>query len=399
MPVTNYIWDELSDNVLMETDENDALVANYTCEPSQFGEVLSQHRANNDQYFNFDGLGSTRDLTGNTQTVSDSYTYSAFGETVSSSGSTTNPFQWNGAVGYYTNEETGEFYVRRRSYDPAIARWLSRDPLGFVDGPNVYAIVRNQPIGMNDPSGLTYFRARYYDPTTGEFISKDPLEYVDGMSFYRGYFVPNYFDPGGTCTKKECQVESFDLKTEGCKTSTKQTEDGKEKHYGYKFSVDAKFKKPNCECCSYRQYVCCDMIIKYVVGGKVVRQFAIEKCDHVMSPSLVWLPQFEEDCGPVVVKDPRAPGGFREIIDCYGHRDDPNRDDDKYFNGGCSYHMDDHPGVTYENIVAGIDKRITVKFEMDCQFALFIIDTCNDDAQKASKFLRAKCSTSWQGQR
>ena len=153
MPVTNYIWDELSDNVLMETDENDALVANYTCEPSQFGEVLSQHRANNDQYFNFDGLGSTRDLTGNTQTVSDSYTYSAFGETVSSSGSTTNPFQWNGAVGYYTNEETGEFYVRRRSYDPAIARWLSRDPLGFVDGPNVYAYVGNQPINSLDPTG------------------------------------------------------------------------------------------------------------------------------------------------------------------------------------------------------------------------------------------------------
>ena len=154
MPVTNYIWDELSDNVLMETDENDALVANYTCEPSQFGEVLSQHRANNDQYFNFDGLGSTRDLTGNTQTVSDSYTYSAFGETVSSSGSTTNPFQWNGAVGYYTNEETGEFYVRRRSYDPAIARWLSRDPLGFVDGPNVYLYVDNSVPGGVDPFGM-----------------------------------------------------------------------------------------------------------------------------------------------------------------------------------------------------------------------------------------------------
>ena len=42
-----------------------------------------------------------------------------------------------------------------------------------------------------------YFRARYYDPATGEFISRDPLGYVDGMSLYRGYFVPGGVDPSG----------------------------------------------------------------------------------------------------------------------------------------------------------------------------------------------------------
>jgi hypothetical protein len=43
-----------------------------------------------------------------------------------------------------------------------------------------------------------YFRARYYDPETGEFISRDPLGYVDGNSMYRGYFVPSKTDPSGT---------------------------------------------------------------------------------------------------------------------------------------------------------------------------------------------------------
>ena len=42
-----------------------------------------------------------------------------------------------------------------------------------------------------------YFRARYYDPQTGEFISRDPLGYVDGMSQYRAYFVPGGVDPLG----------------------------------------------------------------------------------------------------------------------------------------------------------------------------------------------------------
>ena len=57
-----------------------------------------------------------------------------------------------------------------------------------------------------DPSGLMYFRARYYSPQLGQFISRDPLGYVDGMSQYRAYFVPGAVDPTGTCI--EC-ITSF----------------------------------------------------------------------------------------------------------------------------------------------------------------------------------------------
>lgn len=43
-----------------------------------------------------------------------------------------------------------------------------------------------------------YFRARWYDPELGRFISRDPLGYVDGMSLYRGYFGLRGKDPTGT---------------------------------------------------------------------------------------------------------------------------------------------------------------------------------------------------------
>ncbi len=46
-------------------------------------------------------------------------------------------------------------------------------------------------------SGLYYYRARYYDAKLGRFISKDPIGFVDGYNLYRAYFVPNNLDPSG----------------------------------------------------------------------------------------------------------------------------------------------------------------------------------------------------------
>jgi RHS repeat-associated protein len=45
---------------------------------------------------------------------------------------------------------------------------------------------------------LYHFRARWYDPATGGFVTRDPLGYVDGMSLYRGYFGIIWLDPHGT---------------------------------------------------------------------------------------------------------------------------------------------------------------------------------------------------------
>jgi RHS repeat-associated protein len=46
-------------------------------------------------------------------------------------------------------------------------------------------------------SGLFYFRARFYDASLGQFISRDPIGYIDGMNLYRGCFVPCDLDPSG----------------------------------------------------------------------------------------------------------------------------------------------------------------------------------------------------------
>jgi len=153
--VTNFIWDELSDNVLLETDETDALTARYTNRPEQFGKLLSQYRIEEEKiverFYHFDGEQSTSALTDAIETVTDTFIYTAFGEEVARSGTTTNPFGYKGAVGYYTNPDTDDIYVRARTYEPALGCWLSADPIGFIDGPNLYRAYF-VPGGI-DPSG------------------------------------------------------------------------------------------------------------------------------------------------------------------------------------------------------------------------------------------------------
>lgn len=51
------------------------------------------------------------------------------------------------------DDETGLYYYGARYYAPWLGRWLSCDPIGFKDGPNLYRFVKNNPILFSDPHG------------------------------------------------------------------------------------------------------------------------------------------------------------------------------------------------------------------------------------------------------
>ncbi|MEZ5402399.1 MAG: RHS repeat-associated core domain-containing protein [Bryobacteraceae bacterium] len=51
------------------------------------------------------------------------------------------------------DEKAGLYYCRNRFYEPASGRFISRDPLLYVDGPGVYAYTNNNPTGYKDWSG------------------------------------------------------------------------------------------------------------------------------------------------------------------------------------------------------------------------------------------------------
>ncbi|TBN32485.1 RHS repeat-associated core domain-containing protein, partial [Pseudomonas sp. BGI-2] len=50
-------------------------------------------------------------------------------------------------------DATGLFYYGLRYYVPWLFRWLNPDPKGFIDGPNLYQMVRNNPMTYVDSDG------------------------------------------------------------------------------------------------------------------------------------------------------------------------------------------------------------------------------------------------------
>ena len=76
-----------------------------------------------------------------------------------------NPY---GFQGLPRDPETGFLYVRNRYYDPEIGRFITADPMGYVDGPSEYAFAGNGPVEQERfaralrgrcPSALDHFLA------------------------------------------------------------------------------------------------------------------------------------------------------------------------------------------------------------------------------------------------
>jgi RHS repeat-associated protein len=62
-----------------------------------------------------------------------------------------------GFHGHDHEEGLGLIYARNRWLDPEMGRFVSTDPLGYVDGPNLYAFAGNNPSSFGDPLGLALY--------------------------------------------------------------------------------------------------------------------------------------------------------------------------------------------------------------------------------------------------
>ncbi len=112
------------------------------------------------------------------------YTYDAWGNILSSSGSMAekNPLCYRG---YYYDVETGFYYLQSRYYDPATRRFINADALtstgqGFI-GTNMFAYCNNNSVNGYDPSGLYNLSVNVMTADTGRSdVIPDPISYPIG---------------------------------------------------------------------------------------------------------------------------------------------------------------------------------------------------------------------------
>ena len=131
----------------------------YLYEPN--GRLLQSIEAADDSptFYHFDHSGSTIMLTDGGGAMTDSYAVAPFGEDVRQQGDSDQPFVYHGAFGVMWERGTSLYNMRRRYYDAATGRFLTRDLILLLDplAVNPYQFAFNQPLRFADPSGLNPF--------------------------------------------------------------------------------------------------------------------------------------------------------------------------------------------------------------------------------------------------
>jgi RHS repeat-associated protein len=153
--ITRYLYDGAS--VLAKFDAGGSLQA-WRMRGDGLDGLLAVQKDGTVYRYHLDPIGSVALLTDSSGAAVQSYRYTVFGARVEESNpSFSDPY---GFTGRPIDPDTGLYDYRWRFYDPEAGRFLSRDPLGNVNGPDPYRYVRNNPLNLVDPFGLGSIRRR-----------------------------------------------------------------------------------------------------------------------------------------------------------------------------------------------------------------------------------------------
>jgi RHS repeat-associated protein len=114
--------------------------------------LVSRTESLTSTFYTFDLQGSVAQRLDYAGNVLSSHLFTAHGNEVTTP--STDPFGSGAQWGYYSDRETGLQLLTNRYYDPQAGRFLTRDPISYDGGINLYAYVNNQPVNFADPLGL-----------------------------------------------------------------------------------------------------------------------------------------------------------------------------------------------------------------------------------------------------
>jgi RHS repeat-associated protein len=167
---TLYYYDDA--RIVEEQDGLGATQATYVY-GNYVDELLTMDRGGQTYYYHQNALWSVEAITNSAAAVVERYSYDAYGAPTITDGSGVpvplNPWGTPHSnignrymfTGRELDEETGLYYYRARYYDSAKGRFLERDPLEDIDGPNLYEYVDSNPTRYTDPTGTKAWWEKY----------------------------------------------------------------------------------------------------------------------------------------------------------------------------------------------------------------------------------------------
>ena len=160
---TRYFYDDA--RIVEEQNTSGTTQATYVY-GNYIDEVLTMDRNSQTFYYHQNTLWSVEAITDISANVVERYSYDAYGlpTVLDGSGVPISLNSWGtprSAVadpwmftGRQIDEEAGLYFYRARYYDSVKGRFLQRDPLGYVDGTNLYEYAKGNPITLTDSFGL-----------------------------------------------------------------------------------------------------------------------------------------------------------------------------------------------------------------------------------------------------
>ncbi|MCC7339273.1 MAG: hypothetical protein IT422_29625, partial [Pirellulaceae bacterium] len=163
------LWDALGNRVGVTEDGE---TTHFVIDPVGFGNVVGEYSSNgqmlarnvhgyglisnglaNPNYYSFDALGSTSNLTDHSGASIAQYSYTPFGQLLGEGTETNGASLFVGEFGIVGSGDLN--FMRARHYDASLGRFTQRDPIGLAGGDaNLFRYVGNSPTNAIDPSGL-----------------------------------------------------------------------------------------------------------------------------------------------------------------------------------------------------------------------------------------------------
>ena len=219
---TRFLWGGQSNwQCLEERDSGGDLVARYTYATGYIDAVAVQERdlngdddfADDDEvvYYHSNTLYSVYALSDADENVVERMRYDAYGAATvldsdfssdaDGASDVENPYTFTGRR---LDTESDLMQYRNRYYDPGLGRFISRDPLGYVDTLGLFVYAGNNPAHRADPMGDKWWEWVPIASTIGHFFADVPGEYLEDYNRRHAH------------TREDCRC-SEDVAIEKCK--------------------------------------------------------------------------------------------------------------------------------------------------------------------------------------